>query len=90
MGKLPKLFQKLRFDYVCMNIIILTSDARVVNLNVIKKIEQNYEKKWIDVSLKGIQDKTRNIKRSLTPLAIKKWNYQWAITTYLSGWLKLK
>lgn len=37
-------------------------DAGVVNLNLIKKIEQNYEKK-INVSLKGIQDETKNIKK---------------------------
>lgn len=89
MRKLPKLFWKLRYDYVFINTFVLIEDARVVNLNVIKKIEgQNYERNMNRYFTEGTISWQKEHEKSLTSLAIREWNPQWDITTHLSRWLK--
>lgn len=65
-------------------------DARVVNLNLIRKIEQNYEKKmnrWCFTEGNTRWNKEHQKKFDTTSHQEMK---LWAITTHLSGWLKLK
>ena len=56
-------------------------DAGVVNLNLIKKIEQNYEKKNRCFT-EGNTRWNKEHQKSLTPLAIKKWNSELSPHTY--------